>query len=688
MSAEYSDGFGRLIQKRAQAEDILFGDNVFGNGVLSPDQSAPNSPVVGTAPNTADPGNVIVSGWKIYDNKGRVIEQYEPFFAKDWAFNPPLDSQLGQRAVMFYDPRGQVIRTVNPDGSEQLVVFGIPIDTADPTQYTPTAWEAYTYDANDNAGRTHGDVAAAYRNHWNTPASITVDALGRTVTAIARNGPDPTKDCFTTHSAYDIQGSLVSLTDALGRVAFRYVFDIAKRRWRMDSIDAGRRDSIPDVLGNAIEGRDSKGALILSTFDVLHRPSRLWARDSAEGPVSLRQILSYGDGGSVDQTQSDRNAARATNLLGQLVSHHDEAGLATVSAIDFRGNVLEKARRVIADAPILKVFENAASSQWRITPFQVDWQPSPQQTLADVEAALLETTTFETSATYDALKRVKTVQFPQDVGGKRRNLVPTYNSAGGLEKVLLDDSVHVERIAYDAKGQRSLIAYGNGVMTRCAYDSQTFRLKRLRSEHYTESTAATYTPGGEVLQDFGYEYDLAGNVLTIRDRTPKSGVLNNPDPSDPSIAQLLVSGDALIRRFSYDPVYRLLSATGRECDRPPDGPPWLDSPRCTDLAKARAYRETYVYDPMGNILSLKHDNNTGGFVRQFSVESTYNRLKQVDIGQTSYAYTFDTNGNMVAETTSRHFDWNHSDQMKVFRTQTENAEPSVFGVDPTGETTR
>ena len=73
------------------------------------------------------------------------------------------------------------------------MVFGIPADLADPEHYTPTPWETYTYDANDNAGRTHGDATAAYSAHWNTPASIVVDALGRTVTAIARNGPDPAK---------------------------------------------------------------------------------------------------------------------------------------------------------------------------------------------------------------------------------------------------------------------------------------------------------------------------------------------------------------------------------------------------------------------------------------------------------------------------------------------------------------
>ena len=40
---------------------------------------------------------------------------------------------------MFYDPRGQVIRTLNPDGSEQRVIYGIPSDLANPEQFAPHA---------------------------------------------------------------------------------------------------------------------------------------------------------------------------------------------------------------------------------------------------------------------------------------------------------------------------------------------------------------------------------------------------------------------------------------------------------------------------------------------------------------------------------------------------------------------
>ena len=47
------------------------------------------------------------------------------------------------------------------------------------------------------------------------------------------------------------------------------------------------------------------------------------------------------------------------------------------------------------------------------------------------------------------------------------------------------------------------------------------------------------------------------------------------------------------------------------------------------------------------------------------------------IGKTPYDYSFDANGNLTAETTTRHFSWNHADQLTSFATQTASAEPSI-----------
>lgn len=108
-SHEYSDGFGRVIQTRTQGEDVRFGDTRLGGGesVLPADQNdGRGNSVVGIVNNDVDHPNVVVSGWQVYDNKGKVVEKYEPFFSKGWDLEPETDSRHGVHAEMYYDPRG------------------------------------------------------------------------------------------------------------------------------------------------------------------------------------------------------------------------------------------------------------------------------------------------------------------------------------------------------------------------------------------------------------------------------------------------------------------------------------------------------------------------------------------------------------------------------------------------------
>ncbi|MDX8126804.1 SpvB/TcaC N-terminal domain-containing protein [Methylomonas sp. OY6] len=679
-TVEYSDGVGRLLQTRVQAEEIRFGDAAFGGGILLADQNdeaGSKLEFAGVRNGDANHPNVLVSGWQIYDNKGRAIEIYEPFYSQDWQYAAPGEAQLGQKAVMIYDPRGQLIHTLNPDGSEQRVIYGIPADLADPEQFAPTPWEAYTYDANDNAGRTHAASSQIFQNHWNTPASIVIDALGRTVQATARNGANPQTDWYVTRSSYDIRGNLLSVTDALDRVAFRYGYDLSNRPWRNDSIDAGLRRTVLDVLGNPVESRDSKGALILTGYDEGNRPNRLWARDGFNQTLTLRQVLIYGDrpdsGLSVD-------VARQKNLLGKLYQHYDEAGLVSVPGYDFKGNPLSQSRQTLSDAVLLSAYQNGAERNWAIDAYRINWQPPAGVTLAAHAQTLLDASVYETSSRFDALNRIKRMQYPKDVNGQRQELLPIYNRAGGLAQVKLNGQTYVQQIAYNAKGQRVLVAYGNGVMSRYTYDDKTFRLLRLRSERYSQSQADRFQPAGEALQDFGYSYDLVGNILQIDDRAQGSGILNNPAAAtarDTALAQLLTSGNALLRQFDYDPIYRLLSATGRECDQAPEAPPWLDQPRCTDLTRTRAYSQHYRYDALGNMQELKHQLADGARNRLFTTAAGNNRLDTVTIGQSVYRYAYDANGNLLSEHQTRQFDWDHSDRLKAFRTQTAGSEPSV-----------
>lgn len=645
-SVEYSDGFGRVVQTRTQAEEEIFGEPIFGGKLLSPDQNdeaGSKAPISGVLNTNSDAPNVVVSGWQIYDNKGQVIEKYEPFFDRGWDYQPPTEAQMGKSIRMAYDPRGQVIKTLNPDGSQQWVIYGRPRTLDTPQDYIPTPWEAYTYDANDLAPLSEDPAGHTLKQqapveHHFTPSQVEIDALGRVIKTVQRltqsNHPN---ELIQTHTAYDIQGNVVKIVDALGREAFLHAYDLAKRPLLIESIDAGDRCNIYDAAGNLIERRDLRGALILQTYDELNRPTLKWAANGGGQAPTLRERMVYGE---------NAHQAQANNLLGKLYEQYDEAGVVKMAAYDFKGNVLEQSRQVVHDTVLLRAMSNASV-------FVMDWAQAPQLSAP-----------FNTSMAYDALNRVKSMTYPQDVNGDRKVLQPLYNRAGALEKVTLDGQTYVERLAYNAKGQRTLIVYGNQLMTRYTYDPLTFRLLRLRTEKFIQPDASTYEPQGAAVQDFGYQYDLVGNIHSIRDVTKGSGV-----------PKTQLGANELQRNFSYDAIYRLRSATGRECDTAPPATgnsqidEWLQMGYCDDASLTRKYTQKYTYDKMGNMTQLQHSARGGSYNKDLVTQAGNNRLQSATFRGQTFKYQYDQNGNLAQEAKSRYMEWDHSDRLVRFRVQ-------------------
>jgi RHS repeat-associated protein len=667
---EYSDGSGRLLQTRSRAADILFvGEEGVG---LPTDQDHAHHAHGELRPPNGLP-NVVVSGWQKYDNKGRVVEQYEPFFDLGWTFTPSTISTLGQRVTQYYDPTGRVRRVVHPDGSEECNVYGIPESLSTPDVFRPSPWEVYKYDLNDNAGRVRPSGADAA--HWDTPTSVEVDALGRTIRQVERTrnqARDPVEELVTL-SQYDLRGNLVELRDSFGRVALRAVHDLAPgaRTWRTQYLDSGVRRAIVDAAGNLIEQRDAKGALILRTYDSMNRPTGTWARDTMGEAPSLRERFTYDGADLVD--------AKVRNLAGRLHRHYDEAGLIVFESYDFKGNVASKVRRVISDEAIVASLgfrkDDAPAT------FRVSWDP--------VDEGVLGSDEYRTQARFDALSHVKRVVFPDTLTGSPRIARMAYDRAGAILGIDVEtpdgNETIISYVAYDARGNRVLAAYGNGVMTRWAYDAKTFRMRRLRSEGFNSISDADgslrFESTGTVYQDLGYEHDLIGNIVAINVRSPGSGI-KGQDP------------DRLERRFRYDPLYRLLSATGRETRQSPVMP-WDSGPRSQAFDETIAYRLEYQYDSVGNLARIAHLGATP-WTRAIQLEPgdgipKSNLLESVSMGQTVLRYSYDAAGNTVDEGSTRHFAWDHADRLVGFADQAENAEPTVEAVylyDPAGHRTK
>lgn len=560
----------------------------------------------------------------------------------------------GKKIKMYYDPHGNLIRTVNPDKSEQWVINGKP-NTLDSVavknswsfkNYAPTPWESYTYDSDDLAPRTNG---TSY-GHDFTPKSATVDALGRTVKTIDRLSQNASDDVVMKYQ-YDIRGNLLKVTDALNRPAFAYTYDLRPQPQKEEGeeekklppistwhIDSGAKQNISDVTGKAIELRDAKGAQVLSGYDTISRPINIWEKDKTGEATTLRQHLIYGDSAGLPTPKDN-------NYLGKLYQQYDEAGLQQINNYDFKGNITDKFRKVISDATLLSVFGGSTVDCYR-----VNWQ--------GLNTSILDAHEHQTNSAYDALNRVTELIYPEDVSAptaKRKVLLPAYNNAGALESVVLKDDIggtpttYVNHIANNAKGQRILIAFGNGVMTRYAYDKNTFRLKRQRTETYMQ-TGWTFASGGNVKQDTAYTYDLIGNILATNEAVTGCGIGGSNN---------------LLRHFVYDDLYRLLSATGRE-NAPLAVPIWDDSFRSTDNSSTTAYTQRYQYDKMGNIKQLKHEG-ANNFTRNFNYNiATNNQLQSVDIGMTNYAFSYDANGNQLTETANRKMEWDAADRMRSF----------------------
>jgi RHS repeat-associated protein len=453
-----------------------------------------------------------------------------------------------------------------------------------------------------------------------TPAQAYLDPIGRPVLAVAHNRvPGADDELQATHIVLDVEGTQRASVDALGRTAMRYDHDLAGHVLHSASQDAGERWLLGDVVGKPRYGWDSRGFRHRTAYDALSRPVEWYLQTGAEPETTVGRT-EYGE--SLDHAE-----AVTRNLLGRPHRVSDGAGILTTSGYDFAGNPLGVERRMTDDPTVIP-----------------DWSGEVP----------LEAEAFATESAYDALDRPTLTTAPD--GSRVR---PTYDEAGVLSSVDVtlgsgpdDWQPYVTEISYTAKGQRESISYGNGAVTEYGYDPLTQRLRSLR-------TVRT----GEVLQDLAYTCDPAGNIVRIADAAQQTVFFRN--------AVVEPSAD-----YRYDATYRLVEATGREHlgqlggPVPPDpydtGFVGLDQPG-DGLAMGR-YTETYAYDAVGNILTVRHvgsDAAHPGWTRTYSYGAS-NRLDSTTVGSGPVEpYTYDEHGSMTSMPHLPLMAWDHADRLQA-----------------------
>jgi RHS repeat-associated protein len=234
----------------------------------------------------------------------------------------------------------------------------------------------------------------------------------------------------------------------------------------------------------------------------------------------------------------------------------------------------------------------------------------------------------------------------------------------------------VTNIAYNAKGQREQIVYGNGATTIYEYDPLTFRLGHLNTTRAAnpDATASQLFKDAAVVQDLRYSYDPVGNITRIEDAALKT-IIRGGQSVGP------------VGSFTYDAVYRLIEAGGREHIgqntfgfNPPNGD-YRDYPfvghraNPNDLQALRNYTERYEYEPAGNLEALVHRANGARWTRRYDYQENSllgagkktNRLTRTTVGNGLNhvePYTHDAHGNMTSMPHLAAMVWDFKDQLQ------------------------
>ncbi|RYD50421.1 MAG: hypothetical protein EOP52_14135, partial [Sphingobacteriales bacterium] len=387
----YSDGLGRILMHKHNCE---------------PHTNVTLSSVEGW----------IGTGRTVYNNKGKEVMQYEPFFSTSHECDTTEQAAAqGVSPSLYYDPLGRVQETRMPDGTFSRTVW--------------TSWQEAIYDANDtvleswwynerfDGGMGTAEALAAQKAaaHANTPTIVHTDSLARGFYTIQHLNPltDVTLSTVEGYEILDIQGNRLKVIDANQSASatpvacLQYRYNMLQAPCFQQSIDSGTAYTLLDVAGQPLYAWDTEERRTYMDYDVLRRPVARFLNVTGSAVEGLAEHWIYGE------THPD---AATYNMRGALWQHYDQGGKQTVERYDFKGAVRETQQRLLSN-PTVNLNTGEGSINWAGLP----------------ESTLLSTEVFATAVQYDGLGRPV---LSTDPGGNIQRM--QYNRSGALQKLWLN----------------------------------------------------------------------------------------------------------------------------------------------------------------------------------------------------------------------------------------------------------
>ena len=486
-----------------------------------------------------------------------------------------------------------------------------------------------------------------YNTSAANPTIVTYDIADRVVKTVAPNNSVTSSDYgFGGNDVFGTIMSRVVATDQLGRTTTAYV-DVRGNQvgTEVNHLAGNTQKTLRttyqyDPLNQLVGVTDSSGNQTTHTYDLLGR------RTSTDTPDGGLVTFSY-DLASHKINQVTPNLQAAS---GEIHYNYNFNRLTGITYTDGTPDVTytygtpggpgNGAGRIISVTDGARMQQRVYGKQGEVT----------QETTTMLVHNLVNSTqarlTWTTSFTFDTLGRTKNMTYPDG-----EVVTYGYDSGGLISSVNGVKSgisyPYLQRQEYDEFSASRFTLDGNQVATQTQYDPDTRRLSRQIID----------APDRRI-QDLNYTYDLTGNVT--------SAANNSPTP----VSSLM--GGTSQQTFTYDDLYRLVSATGT----------YNYSPN-----KTRNYTYNLTYDDIGNILrKTQADNITSGNPKKANLQSktsydqsySYNAAPHQPTQIATHLNTYDPNGNFTG--------WTDTSSGQN-RTVTWDAENRITSVADQGSTT-
>lgn len=622
------------------------------------------------------------AGGITYDTNG--------FVASRTAFNDNLTTYIR-------DTRGQELSRTEASGTSQArtistqwhAQYRLPVQVDEPGRHA-----VYTYDAQGR--RTSETVTDSSSLSRTTTYTYNAQGLVETV-----DGPRTDASDLATY-AYDAQGNLTQITNALGHVTLI---------------------TAHDPHGNPLRIVDPNGVETLLAYDARQR---LILRTTG----GLATVLAYDAAGQLTKiTQPDGSfleydydaAHRLTDIRDQEGNHIqytlDLAGNRTAEAVHDPAGSLRRSQTRVYDT--LSRLKEIRGAQGQVQHYEYDDNGNPIQTTVDGSRVtqqgydaldrlitVIDAAQGQTRYEYNALDHLTSVTDPQGLvttytvnafGDVTELQSPdsgttssTYDSTGNLA-TRTDAKGQTTTYSYDALNRLTQAAHPGGSTVTYTYDQGTYGKGRLTGiSDSSGSTSWAYNAQGRITSKTqiagsqtlttAYGYDAAGRLIS---QTLPSGKVVGLSWTGQQITGVTLNGQPLAANITHEPfgpiaqwdfangqqVIRSYDLSGRMSSHSLGSIGYDTADRITSLSHGGLSflggSKTYGYDALDRLtgysgsgvsIGYSYDAN-GNRLQQTSgvgtvtsaIDSASNRLTALTGGGGTQSYSYDANGSLLSD---------------------------------------